>query len=273
MHNLITSEDTDEPFLVRTHGLVDRVRLHSTPGTKDGDIMLTAFLCGRGQYRNSEGTIAVGADMIGIVPPDDPGILLADRDDPYRHYYCRFRGTYATHRARQIIARTGCRFFASPHAQAVADCIRRMGTAHTGTLSLCMGTREVALAEALVLLGPSNPAQSNSLSASSLASYLHELVSDPTDLGLIAEHFSVSVPTLCRNARPLLGTTIQRYHERVRIEWAKRLLRETSLRIGEVAARVGYSDPLYFSRVFRQAAGVSPRAWRKAESVRHSAVS
>ena len=39
------------PFQVRTAGLVDRWKFHSTPGTRQGDIMLTVFLAGRGIYR------------------------------------------------------------------------------------------------------------------------------------------------------------------------------------------------------------------------------
>ena len=43
-----------------------------------------------------------------------------------------------------------------------------------------------------------------------------------------------------------------------RMERAATLLRTTSLRAGEVARMVGFSDPLYFSRVFRATYGVPP---------------
>jgi AraC-like DNA-binding protein len=32
--------------------------------------------------------------------------------------------------------------------------------------------------------------------------------------------------------------------------------------VGEIAGRVGYEDPLYFSRLFRKTIGSSPRAYR-----------
>jgi AraC family transcriptional activator of pobA len=49
--------------------------------------------------------------------------------------------------------------------------------------------------------------------------------------------------------------------DRVMLE-AARLLRFTDLTVGEVAARVGYDDPLYFSRAFKRRHDESPQAYR-----------
>jgi len=48
-----------------------------------------------------------------------------------------------------------------------------------------------------------------------------------------------------------------------RIEQSKKLLLETTLNIGEVGRACGYRDAAYFSRVFQQYAGESPRQFRK----------
>jgi AraC family transcriptional activator of pobA len=49
--------------------------------------------------------------------------------------------------------------------------------------------------------------------------------------------------------------------DRVMLE-AARLLRFTDLTAGEIAHRVGYEDPLYFSRAFKRARGEAPTAFR-----------
>ena len=51
--------------------------------------------------------------------------------------------------------------------------------------------------------------------------------------------------------------------DRVMLE-AARLLRFTGLSVGEVAHRVGYDDPLYFSRAFKRRHEQSPQAYRDA---------
>jgi AraC-like DNA-binding protein len=63
--------------------------------------------------------------------------------------------------------------------------------------------------------------------------------------------------------RQQVGTTPMRYLKTVRIEQSKLLLAKTQLSIGEIAARVGFEDPLHFSRVFHEHAGRSPRQHRK----------
>ena len=48
-----------------------------------------------------------------------------------------------------------------------------------------------------------------------------------------------------------------------RISHAKRLLRGSDKKIYEIAAEVGYHDPKYFNRVFKEETGVSPGDYRQ----------
>lgn len=51
---------------------------------------------------------------------------------------------------------------------------------------------------------------------------------------------------------------------RLRICCAGELLRNRNLSVKETAAILGYSDPFYFSRIFKLVTGVAPREYRKA---------
>lgn len=53
------------------------------------------------------------------------------------------------------------------------------------------------------------------------------------------------------------------YLIQVRIEEARRLLHSPECTIAEIAERVGYEDPAYFSRLFRKHAGMSPAGFRR----------
>jgi AraC-like DNA-binding protein len=251
------------PFQVRTAGLVDRWTFHSTPGTRQGDIMLTVFLAGRGVYRNSQGSIEVTGGMAGLVPPEDAGILMADAGDPYAHYYCRFSGGYAIAMARSVLKARGARFFGVSNADALAACLSPIGRFHRKDLPERMGLPEALLAQALVLLQdePRLTGRWEELSATSLRYYLRDRVSAPTKLSEIAGHFGVSVSTLCRKAQALCGQSVQQLHEAAKIEWAKVLLSTGTLNVSEVALRVGYADPFYFSRVFKLRVGSPPKGW------------
>ncbi|MDF2959360.1 MAG: two component transcriptional regulator, AraC family [Paenibacillus sp.] len=60
------------------------------------------------------------------------------------------------------------------------------------------------------------------------------------------------------------------YIVEVRMEEAKRLLCSTSLRISEVADRVGYADVAYFSNTFKKWNGCTPSEFRR-EPAKHGA--
>ncbi len=58
------------------------------------------------------------------------------------------------------------------------------------------------------------------------------------------------------------GQTFKEYLTEVRIKRAKELLRSSTLRSFEISYQIGYSDPHYFSYVFRKHTGLSPKEYR-----------
>ena len=58
------------------------------------------------------------------------------------------------------------------------------------------------------------------------------------------------------------GQTFKEYLTEVRIQHARELLRSTTLRSSEISYQIGYSDPHYFSYVFRKHTGLSPKEYR-----------
>ena len=59
------------------------------------------------------------------------------------------------------------------------------------------------------------------------------------------------------------GQTFKDYLTAVRIQKARELFRTTALRSSDIANQVGYSDPHYFSFVFKKNTGFSPSEFRK----------
>jgi AraC family transcriptional activator of pobA len=81
-----------------------------------------------------------------------------------------------------------------------------------------------------------------------------------------AQHYAdaLAVPpaALSKALREVTGQgTKELVRDRVLLE-AARLLRFSDLSVGEIAARVGFEDPLYFSRAFKRRYGVAPTGYR-----------
>lgn len=79
----------------------------------------------------------------------------------------------------------------------------------------------------------------------------------------VADALPTTYRTLDRRFQRAFGRTLHEEMTRVRIEEAKRLLRETRAPSIEVAERVGYGNAKHFSTTFRRHAGLSPSAYRR----------
>ncbi|MDZ7856421.1 helix-turn-helix transcriptional regulator [Sphaerotilus sp.] len=80
----------------------------------------------------------------------------------------------------------------------------------------------------------------------------------------LAEQSGCTADYLSHLFREVTGETLIGCLNRLRMERAARLLRETTLAGKEVAWACGFAAPSYFIRTFRTHHGVTPKAWREA---------
>lgn len=80
----------------------------------------------------------------------------------------------------------------------------------------------------------------------------------------LARVASASRTVFAERFRELVGDSPNRYLTAVRMEHAAQLLRDGRLSVADVAARLGYSSDVAFSRAFRRHTGESPAMWRRA---------
>ena len=128
------------------------------------------------------------------------------------------------------------------------------------------GTEQVcsALCEAILgLLRPMLAGEGENPYVKKLRSTIVDGYADPDfSVGDAMGQVPVNADHLRRLFVAQTGFTPHGYLTHLRIEKAKRLLRE-AVTVSEVAYRCGYYDPLYFSRIFCKATGVSPSRWQK----------
>jgi AraC-like DNA-binding protein len=85
-------------------------------------------------------------------------------------------------------------------------------------------------------------------------------------IGLLAEMAGTSSRSLQRELRNS-GLTYSELLDQTRFEKAAHLLRSTDAKAMDIALEVGYDDPSHFSRAFKRIAGVSPRDYRRQQSL------
>ncbi|MGD1084202.1 MAG: PocR ligand-binding domain-containing protein [Verrucomicrobiota bacterium] len=83
-------------------------------------------------------------------------------------------------------------------------------------------------------------------------------------LAVVARHVHVSRFHFCKMFKKATGMTLTEYVARVRVEKAKRLLADTSLRVSEVVFAAGFGSIPRFNSVFKRRVGMPPTEYRAA---------
>ncbi|MBC8059440.1 MAG: response regulator [Clostridiaceae bacterium] len=82
------------------------------------------------------------------------------------------------------------------------------------------------------------------------------------NLNLIAENVHISPAYLSQLFKQVSGESCVDFITKIRINEAKKLLKETTLKTYEVAEKVGYNDAQYFSTCFKKIIGTSPTGYK-----------
>jgi CheY-like chemotaxis protein len=118
----------------------------------------------------------------------------------------------------------------------------------------------LSLVEAALMKSKKLRSETQQLARKAMA-YIHEHYAQPISREDIARYVSISDEYLSNCFRQEMGVTLVAYINRFRIKKAKELLQRGDKSITEVALDVGFSSQPYFSRMFRQQAGISPSAY------------
>jgi two-component system response regulator YesN len=92
--------------------------------------------------------------------------------------------------------------------------------------------------------------------------YLREHYNEELSLQTLSSRFNVNNVYLGRLFKEETGEYFNDYLNRIRLDQAKKLLQTTLNKASDIAAIVGFLDPNYFYRKFKQVNGLSPSEYR-----------
>ena len=79
----------------------------------------------------------------------------------------------------------------------------------------------------------------------------------------MAKALGMSRVQLYKRLLPVRGSTPIEFIRQIRLRRAEQLLRESQLTVSEVAYSVGFNNPRYFSKYFKEMYGVMPSQYKK----------
>lgn len=118
------------------------------------------------------------------------------------------------------------------------------------------------IAELLNVVREYLPVQDNKL-IKKACEYVLNNVDQEITLTRIADHLDISKNYFCSLFKQETGKNFLEYVTKVKMEWAKMLLRQSNYKTYKVSEMLGYREASYFSRLFRKHTGSSPAEYRK----------
>lgn len=227
---------------------------HRIAGRLLDESLLILVLAGHGRYRLEgarERRLATG-DAV-LLPPGRRHDFACDPQDGWEIRWVHFQGAYADSLARlagfagdRLVIAVGADPAPAQRLQAIHEHIANRD-------QLGAAVELIGLLVALKKCDQSRLGEDARLLAA---------VEDGGGLPAMARAAGLSRFHFLRRFKRATGTTPWRYLTDLRLARAKNLLIDPACGIAEAAAAAGFTDPAYFSRLFRKRTGISPRAYR-----------
>lgn len=97
-----------------------------------------------------------------------------------------------------------------------------------------------------------------------ILTYLHEHYLDPGfSVKYMAAYFNTSVSNLSHFFKKNMDVSISAYVDRIKLDKAKQLLRESDMKIGEIAELLQYGSSTGFAIMFKKYEGMTPKEFRE----------
>lgn len=93
--------------------------------------------------------------------------------------------------------------------------------------------------------------------------YIHEHYSEQISMAEVARRVYWSAEYFSRQFKEEVGENFNTYLTLYRLDRAQELLNQTELRVSEIAEKVGYTTPGYFSRIYKRYKGITPEQERE----------
>ncbi len=93
--------------------------------------------------------------------------------------------------------------------------------------------------------------------------YIRENYNADINMAVVSNYVSMNYSLFSTAFKNYTGINFVSYIRGLRIEEAKRLLRETTMRVNEIGQRVGYDNDKHFMKNFKESVGVSPSEYRR----------
>jgi len=251
-------------------GYYPRARGHRMQRERHDDNLLLYCVEGAGFVQlPGAGARRVGAGDLVLLPQGVAHQYRAHSRQPWSIYWAHFQGAsaavfmhYLGYRNDSCVRNVGL----NPALHAGFDsllAVRRTGYSTAAFINASNQLRHLLTQFAMEERRGNRP---HGLDLVAIQNYMHDNLHRHLDLDTLAGVAHLSKYYFASRYKAMTGYSPMQHFLHMKIEYACHLLDTTALSVKAIALELGYTDALYFSRLFRKTIGMSPLRYR--ESVR-----
>ena len=205
-----------------------------------------------------------------IIPRHSSHEYWAADDDPWSIYWMHFLGKESDYYLKRIPS-PGEPVPVNPETENEAvrlfrDCLDTLESGYSVPTLIYASQSVRHILSLLLFRNPSFPAEQRAeqrqLQLGGTLDFMRKRISQPVRLEEFANHAGLSVSHFSDLFREQTGQSPMAHFTQLKVRQACRLLDLTQKPVKVVAIETGYSDPYYFSRVFKKIMGLSPEKYR-----------
>ena len=240
------------------------------PGQREDYII--HFICGgKGLYRADGKTYELGSGDFFVIFPDTEVYYQANPDNPWDYLWIGFQGVKASTYLKQAGIDSEHLTGRFHDSSFILTCIQQMILARSLTYHNEL-KRQAALLQILATLIEihhetlSDDEQNDypyRIYLQQAIDYMNKHIKENIKISEIASHIGINRSYLSGIFKSTLEISPQEYLVTLRMNRAADLLKTTNEKISVIAADVGYSDPMTFTKMFKRYKKMSPSKWRQ----------
>ena len=263
---------TTHPFLSRFRvfscGYYEEARGHDWERKRLAEGVLIYCTAGKGYYAYRGVTYPVSSGDVLYCFPNTHHRYYADASDPWTIYWMHVSGESVSYYEYLMGVKKRAPVISVGLREDIVHLFRALLKGYESVPDERQWLRSTSCAEhilACIAASPKlkPPMKVHSSTVESLIKNMRESVGTTVSLDEMAAQVDMSPSHLCKVFRAFTGHTPLQYFNRLKIQRACSLLATSRLTIAQIAIRLGFDDPYYFSRLFRNTMKVAPKHYRE----------
>lgn len=233
----------------------------------DDDLLIYCF-AGRGKIQTNHWQGSIQSGELLLLPRGASHKYQADKADPWSIYWCHFSGDLADeyianmdYNDSEPVRKIGESPALKAQFQALLNETSR-GYNERALLYAANMLKQLLTYIARCLTEIETVSGKHRFDLEKVQAYMLQHLDQPIDLDTLAELTNLSKYHFSKRYSEATGIAPIKHLIQMKMEYARYLLETSNMTIQDIAYRVGYTDNLYFSRLFNKSTGCSPRNYR-----------